>query len=305
MFIMSLLLLSFIVFMAVLRDEQKKRQRAAYHPTVPAPARNTAQQKKPVYTTPGGIVQNLFVNALSQPHLLIAGATGSGKSVIENGLIDTVLTRLPANVKNGAQMILIDPKGNELHRYEHLPHTLFYAYEPDAMLRALQYAMDLTSRRFLELRKTDEDYYPGSDVYVFIDEFADLMTTQAKTVKPLIQRLCQLGRAARVHVIICTQTPISKVIPTEIKCNFDARFGLRARSAQDSRNIIGQNGLETLPKCGQGYYMIPPTDDKNAEITEGYYYIPYITREEIRKNIEHWENQMRLNGINPDSRKRS
>ena len=243
------------------------------------------------YTTPAGMVNTLYVDALKQAHLLIAGKTGSGKSVVENGIIDTLLHRLPFDKLGNAQMILIDPKGNELYKYAKLPHTLVYAYQPEEMMDALQYAMDLTMKRFQVLRESGDDYYNGSDVYVFIDEFADLMTTQGKTVKPLIQRLCQLGRAARVHVVICTQTPIAKVIPTEIKCNFDSRFGLRTRSAQDSRNIIGKTGLELLPEYGEGYYMTPKE--------ESYYKIPYVTKEEIRETIAWWEDQMQQNGLNP------
>ena len=249
------------------------------------------EHKQVTYTTPGHDTWKLFTNALSQPHLLIAGTTGSGKSVIENGMIETLLQRLPFDRPGNAQMILIDPKGNELYKYSHLPHTICYAYNPDEMLNALQYAMDLTMKRFQVLRKTGDDYYNGSDVYVFIDEFADLMLTQGKAVKPLVQRLCQLGRAARVHVIVCTQTPISKVIPTEIKCNFDSRFGLRTRSDQDSRNIIGEAGLETLPAYGIGYYMTPAGED--------YHKIPYVTKDEIRETIDWWNNQMKLNGVEP------
>ena len=241
-------------------------------------------------TTPKGKTWDLFTDALKQPHLLIAGATGSGKSVIENGLINTLLYRLPFDMPGHAQLILIDPKGNELYRYAGLPHTLRYAYEPSEMLSALKYAMDLTMERFQKMRSNQEDNYNGSDVYVIIDEFADLMTTQKQSVKPIVQRLCQLGRAARVHVIICTQTPIREIIPTEIKCNFDARFGLRTRSDQDSRNIIGKAGLETLPKFGAGYYMVPKSND-DAAYEEGYYDIPYVTREEINRTIAWWTDQ--------------
>ena len=308
MFIMSLLLLSFIVFMAALRDEQNKRKRAEYISAapIPAPVKAPAPRKVPIYTPPGGTVENLFVDALKQHHLLIAGTTGSGKSVIENGLIDTVLKRLPIDKTGGAEMILIDSKGNELYKYRHLPHTIFYADEQESIVSALEYAVRIMEARQLEMRKyEDADYYPGSDVYVFIDEFADLMTTQAKRVKPLVQRLSQRGRSARVHVILCTQSPITDIIPTVIKCNFDARFGLRTRSAQDSRNIIEKSGLEELPTYGQTYYMAPKAPKEENRIEEGYKTVPYISKEEIKKDILHWEDQLRLNGINPDSRKRS
>lgn len=127
--------------------------------------------------------------------------------------------------------------------------------------------------------------YQGGDVYIIIDEFADLVTTQGRTVKPIIQRLAQIGRAARVHIILATQTPIAKVLPTEIKCNFDSRVGLRTRSAQDSRNILGFSGLESLPRYGQGIYMTPDG--------EQLYNVPMIPEEELNRLITWWTAQNR------------
>lgn len=252
------------------------------------------KNRKLSLTAPIGDTNDLFLDALRQPHLLIAGATGSGKSVLENGLINTLLYRLPFDQPGGAQLILLDPKSNELHQYAKLPHTLCYAYRQSDMINALKHAERLMEMRLHKMQKTKctSDNYIGSDVYVIIDEFADLMTTQAKTVTPIIQRLCQMGRASRIHVIICTQTPIAEVIPTKIKCNFDARFGLRTRSAQDSRNIIGKSGLEYFPKYGKGYYMVP--EDPNEDTPpEGEVDIPYIRRHEIQRNIDWWMNQVR------------
>ena len=223
------------------------------------------------------IVYDIFVDMAEQPHLLIAGATGSGKSVIVNGIITTLLQlKQPSE----AQFILIDPKRVELSPYRKLPHTIKYASEPQDMLNALRYAMQICDTRYKTMQKRGERKYSGGDVYVIIDEWADLMTTQRREVAPLIQRLAQVGRASKVHVILCTQTPIAKVIPTEIKCNFDSRVGLRTRSAQDSRNIIGKTGLEMLPAYGQGVYMKPTGDTL--------YYIPYITDEAQQEMIAHW-----------------
>lgn len=251
------------------------------------------------YTTPTGMVNTLYVDALKQAHLLIAGTTGSGKSVLENGLINTLLYRNPFDQPECAQLILIDPKGNELYRYRNLPHTLRYADSEESMVNALRYAVSIMEERQMTMRQyEDEDYYLGSDIYVFIDEFADLMTTRRKDVQPLVQRLSQRGRSARVHVVLCTQSPLRDVIPTVIKCNFDARFGLRTRSAQDSRNILGMSGLETYPVYGEGYYMKPKTSE-DEEITEGKYEIPYVTKAEIKQNINWWYDQMRQNGLNP------
>lgn len=198
-------------------------------------------------------VYKLYIDMLEQPHLLIAGATGSGKSVVINGLI---LTAMYDGV-SPLSFILIDPKRVELAAYRHTRYCQRYASEPEEMVEALQEAMDEIDRRYRWCQQNGVKKYTESRLYVVIDELADLMTTNRKQVQPLIQRICQVGRAANVHMIAATQCPIAKVIPTEIKVNFDARVGLRTRSAQDSRNIIGFKGCERLPRYGQGYYMTP------------------------------------------------
>lgn len=233
------------------------------------------------YTTPSGKTNELFLDMARQNHLLIAGATGSGKSVIVNGIITALLYRLPSKVG----FILIDPKRVELSPYKNLPHTLKYASEPKDMIEALNYAMRICDMRYREMQKNGDRLYRGGDVFVIIDEWADLMTTNKKVVAPLIQRLAQIGRASKVHVILCTQTPIAKVIPTEIKCNFDSRVGLRTRSAQDSINILGFSGLEKLPKYGQGFYMTPDE--------ETLYAIPYVDETEQKRLINWWLRQVR------------
>ena len=237
------------------------------------------------YTTPVGPVYNLFLSMLSQAHLLVAGTTGSGKSVLVNGLICTALHRLPIDTPGGAQLILIDPKRTELFPYKDLPHVLCYATEPAAMIAALQYAVNVTEGRYKAMEKAGARKYTGSDIYVVIEELADLMTTNRKTVQPLIQRLCQIARAARVHVIAVTQCPLVKVIPTEIKVNFDGIVALRTRSAQDSRNIIGCNGAEILPRYGECLYICP--DLMNATR----YLVPYVTDGEQASIIAFWKKQ--------------
>lgn len=205
------------------------------------------------WRTPEGDCYNLFSDMAQQPHLLVAGATGSGKSVVVNGIIYNLLHYGPVSVK----LILIDPKRVELSQYKNVPHCVRYASEPENMVQALQYAIEVTETRYQEMQRHGVRKYQGGHVYVIIDELADLMTTQKKAVQPLLQRLCQIGRAANVHVIACTQCPLATVIPTAISVNFDARVGLRTRNAQDSRNILSRTGCEMLPRYGQGYYMTP------------------------------------------------
>jgi S-DNA-T family DNA segregation ATPase FtsK/SpoIIIE len=214
---------------------------------------------------------------LKQPHLLIAGATGSGKSVVINALVYTALFHSPYNV----QFILIDPKRVELIDFKTLPHTLQYASEPGEMVQALETAMTITETRYKEMQRQRVKQYSGAAVYIIIDELADLMTTNKKQVQPLIQRLAQIGRAANVHIVAATQCPLSAVIPTPIKVNFDSRIGLRTRSRQDSRNILGVPGCELLPRYGQGYYMTP------AGLT--LYNIPMYSPQELRDRVNYWK----------------
>jgi S-DNA-T family DNA segregation ATPase FtsK/SpoIIIE len=228
------------------------------------------------YKTPAGQVYTLFNDMAEQPHLLVAGATGSGKSVVVNGIVYNLLHKGPAS----AGLILIDPKRVELVQYKDTPHCIMYASEPDTMVQALQHALQITEARYTQMQQNHERKYSGGDIYVIIDELADLMTTQRKKVQPLLQRLAQIGRAAKIHIIACTQCPLAKVIPTEIKVNFDARVGLRTRCAQDSRNILGVTGCEMLPRYGHGYYMTP-------EATR-LYNIPMYSDEQIDRVIHWW-----------------
>lgn len=202
---------------------------------------------KNIYTFP------VYKSMLQQTHLLIGGTTGSGKSVIINGIIYTAISESPAS----NEFIFIDPKRVELSEYRFLPHTLYYASEPETIISALNYAIQLTEKRYKQMQLKKQRKYNGSNVYVIIDELADLMTTNKRQVMPILQRLAQIGRAANVHIIAATQCPLATVIPTQIKVNFDSRVALRTRSAQDSRNLISFNGCEKLPKYGKGYYMTP------------------------------------------------
>lgn len=229
-----------------------------------------------IWKTPAGQSPVLYDNMLAQPHLLIAGATGSGKSVAINGIMHSALFNSPAKVG----FILIDPKRVELCEYKRLPHTLYYASEPQEMVRALEYAIGITETRYKAMQRQGKRKFDGSDIYVIIDELADLMTTNKRQVQPLLQRLCQIGRACKLHVIAATQCPLASVLTTPVKVNFDARLGLRTRSAQDSRNILGYAGLETLPRYGQGVYMTPDEDEL--------YNIPMIPDNERQRLIDYW-----------------
>lgn len=236
------------------------------------------------WKTPNMTYYALLDDMLKQKHLLIAGATGSGKSVLTNGLIYTALKDSPAAV----QFILIDPKGVELQDYEKLPHTIKYACTEKDMVNALQLGLEITLQRFAEMKRRHLKEYDGGHVYIIIDELADLMTTNRKQVTPLIQRIGQIGRAARVHMIACTQCPLAKVIPTEIKVNFDSIVALRTATSQHSRNIIDVKGCENFP------------DPRTAGKALAYYRkgatlelwnIPRQPQEDINRVISYWKHQ--------------
>ena len=233
------------------------------------------------YITPSGEYPRLFAHCLKQSHLLIAGASGSGKSVFENGLLYTALYNSPAQTR----LILLDPKLTELSMYKNLPHTLVYACEGKDMINALQYAVNLIMLRFKDAQRRKQREYDGSDVYVVVDELQDLMTTHKRQAFPLLQRIAQIGRAARVHLIACTQSPISAVIPTQLKCNFDARIALRTACKQDSRNILDMNGCEKLPNPHEvgkayGYYRHGADTDL--------YELPHISEDKIEWIVDYW-----------------
>lgn len=237
---------------------------------------------KKYWFSPSGNVPTLFLDMLKESHLLIAGATGSGKSVLENGLIYTALHSTPADV----QLILVDPKRVELADYRSLPHCLRYASEPEDMIKALEYGLEVVESRFKDMQRQGLKEWQGGHVYIVIDELADLMTTARAKVQPIIQRIGQIGRAAKVHLIACTQCPLAVIIPTPIKVNFTGIVGLRTATAQHSRNIIDVKGCELLPDPrlaghAQGYYK----QSANCQLWN----IPYIHGKEIGQIIDYWK----------------
>lgn len=199
------------------------------------------------YTTKGGPSRSPYDAFIECPHLLIAGSTGSGKSVIINGVIAEL-------AKRPTRFILIDPKRVELKQWQPLPQCIGYADSPAGIINALQWANDEMMRRY---KGMTGKLYQGAPLYVIIDEYADLMITSRKAVTPLILRIAQLGRAAGVHLIMATQRPTSNIITGDIKVNIDYRIALHVPTKQDSRNIIGAAGAEALPMYGRALYYTP------------------------------------------------
>lgn len=233
------------------------------------------------WKTPQGKATALALDFINQNHLLIAGTTGSGKSVIINNIIYTLLYKSPKEVK----LILIDPKKVELILYKDLPHTLAYASEQADIIQTIRDAVTLMEQRYRTMQKQRVKKSRESDLFIIIDEYADLITTSKKDTECLICRLAQLGRAARVHLIIATQRPTRDIITGQVKVNIDSRLALRVPTAQDSRNIINIKGAENLAKYGQGYYLTPDT------LTPQLVDISYIPETELANRVKWWTTQ--------------
>lgn len=235
------------------------------------------------YHTPTGSTSRLFIDCLNQAHLLIAGATGSGKSVFENGLISAALLDSPARKR----FIFLDPKGTELDMYSALPHCIDYAHTIPECVNALQHAADIVTARFEDMKRRHIRTYDGSHIYIVIDELMFLMNrpTVKRQVFDLLQDLLCIARSSGVSVIGITQNPTRDTLPPSLRCNFDARIALRTATRQDSRNIIEMGGCETLPNprtAGKayGYYR------RGGDIT--LYELPYVTEEEISRLVNYW-----------------
>lgn len=232
------------------------------------------------YLTPSGMMYYPpFLSLAERPHLLIAGATGSGKSVALNGIITTILMK---ESPFRAKFVLIDPKKVELIEYANLPHTMKYASEGPDIVHALEWALSETENRFTYMQRNRLKEFDGSHLYVIIDELADLMVSLKKETLPLLQRLAQIGRAAHVHCICCTQNVLAVTIPTVLKCNFSTILGLRTCNKQQSRYLISSEGCERLPdpkREGKGYgYLRDGADLQKLLI---YKYPEQVTRSAI------------------------
>ena len=205
-------------------------------------------------------------NLAKMPHLLIAGATGSGKSVTVNSLIISMLYR---NSPNQLKLILVDPKRVEMTLYNDIPHLLTpVIVEPEKTVSALRWAVAEMDRRYRTLsshRKRNIDEYNEIEdqdnmpyIVIVIDELADLMAVAANEVEGLIVRLAQMARAVGIHLVLATQRPSVDVITGLIKANFPARIALSTTSQIDSRTIIDQAGAEKL--LGKGDLLLVTPD---------------------------------------------
>ncbi|MCQ2492615.1 MAG: DNA translocase FtsK [Lachnospiraceae bacterium] len=246
----------------------------------------------------------VIANIESMPHLLIAGATGSGKSVCINTIIMSILYKAdPKDVK----LIMIDPKVVELSVYEGIPHLLIpVVTDPKKAAGALNWAvMEMGERykKFSEIQvrniqaynqKVEEakkrglegnDFKKLPQIVVIVDELADLMMVASRDVEDAIVRLTQLARAAGIHLVIATQRPSVNVITGLIKANVPSRIAFAVSSGVDSRTIIDMNGAEKL--LGKGDMLFYPQGYKNPIRVQG----AFVSDEEVSKVVNFLKEQ--------------
>ncbi len=239
------------------------------------------------------IVGNPVVTDLARmPHLLIAGATGTGKSVGLNAMICSLLYR---HRPEDLRLLMIDPKRIELSLYDGIPHLLHpVVSEPKEATRALRWAVMEMERRYQLLEeahvrnlngynKTAEQPLPF--LVVIIDELADLMMVSSKEVESAIARLAQMARAAGIHLLVATQRPSVDVLTGLIKANFPARISFKVSSKVDSRTILDVGGAERL--LGMGDMLFLPPGSAVLERIHG----AYVTESEICQIVEFLKTQ--------------
>jgi len=265
-----------------------------------------AQSKSKLAIALGKDINGRIVTAdlASMPHVLIAGSTGSGKSVAINAMIMSVLFK---STPEQVRMILVDPKRVELGMYEGIPH-LFTPIITEAKLaaNALRNAVREMERRLKLLAANhvrnidqfnklfehgseylfeDVDQEPLPYIIIIIDELADLMMLDRSNVEESITRLAQMARAVGIHLVLATQRPSVDVITGLIKANVPTRMSFRLATKVDSRTIIDSNGAESLLGRGDMLYL-PPGTSRVQRV-----HAPFVTEKEISEVVKFWKAQ--------------
>ena len=234
------------------------------------------------YRTYRSYINGLEEKIVGEAHMLIAGASGSGKSVLIRRVLRACCTF-------GYDMVLIDPKDVELRPWRNCVNCLGYADStmPGSMENLLRWVCDEMDRRYA-LMANDEwcVMWKGPHMWVVVDEYADLLLSSRNKndIKRLCMRIAQKGRAAGIHLLLATQRPTRDIVDGGIKVNMCARIALHCPTAQDSRNIINYNGAESLPYVGQCYYL-----EESGEVNR--YIVPMMTTEEAKACVDFMASQ--------------
>ena len=235
----------------------------------------------------------------STPHLLVAGATGSGKSVCMNCIIASILMRArPDQVK----LVMVDPKKVELSMYNVIPHLLApvvtdpkkasialknIVAEMERRYDILEHTKNKNIKGYNEFCETHPEYQKMPYIVVIIDELADLMLVAAKEVEDSIMRITQMARAAGIHLIVATQRPSTDVITGVVKANIPSRISFAVSSSIDSRTILDMTGAEKL--LGKGDMLFKPMGENVPQRIQG----AFVSEEELQKLVDYTISQQK------------
>ncbi|MGB1250177.1 MAG: DNA translocase FtsK [Candidatus Promineifilaceae bacterium] len=251
-----------------------------------------AKLKKPLAVGLGEDVAGVpeAIDLAKMPHLLIAGTTGSGKSVCMKTLITSLIMN---NTPEQLRLILIDPKRVEMIRFNGLPHLLGHAeVEGDRIIGVLRWVLAEMDRRygvFAELNARNLQSYnlkvpkKMPHIVVFIDELADLMVQYSAETERTLCRLAQMARATGIHLVVATQRPSTDVITGLIKANFPARIAFAVASSMDSRVVIDSVGAEQL--LGSGDMLFLSSDASMPKRVQGC----FVDDDEIDRVVDYWQ----------------
>ena len=225
-----------------------------------------------------------FIDIAKMPHLLIAGQTGSGKSVCVNTLISTLISK---KSDKEVKFIMVDPKMVELMPYNDIPHLLVpVIIDPEQAAIALKWAVNEMENRYMKLMENGVRNIKGYNslsfvekmpyIVIIIDELADLMMVASGSVEESIARIAQKARAVGIHLVVATQRPSTDVITGMIKANLPSRISFALRSQIDSRTILDSAGAEKL--LGQGDMLLLANGSSKLERIQG----AYISDEEVK-----------------------
>jgi S-DNA-T family DNA segregation ATPase FtsK/SpoIIIE len=266
----------------------------------------------------------VMANLAEMPHVLVSGATGSGKSSCINSVLTSILTRA---TPDQVRLILIDPKRVELGQYNDLPHLLTQVVvDPKKAANALSWAVTEMERRYdllaevgqrditgynaafdsgdlseyeeahrLRMQGTDDELDEDDDtqtrfprlpfILIVVDELNDLMMVAARDVEESVCRIAQMARAVGIHLVLATQRPSVDVITGVIKANVPSRMAFSVSSLADSRVILDQSGAERL--IGKGDMLLLTASSSNPQRIQG----PWVSEEEVRSVVAHWKRQ--------------
>lgn len=240
------------------------------------------------YRLPAGrLYAPYLLDMINGNHVLIAGTTGAGKSVLENAIIYSLLcSHYPGDTTAGksAQFVLIDPKKVELQCYKKLPHTILYADTLDSIVAALYQVRAIIDKRISYMQKHGQRKSTETPIYIFIDELLDLMVSKkAAEIIRLLSDSASISRATNIYFIALTQSPSRKIIPAAFKLLFNCRVALRCNNAIESRQIIDDDTAVNLPRHGIG--IVQQNLDRYK------IKIPFYFDSEINDIVKFWTRQ--------------